>query len=118
MAQLIPGKACMTLDSRGRTIDGLSKGTLDCADWFPWRDLPTAFGHWNSVFRRFRRWAVVGVFKRVFKVLRDDPKFGYVSIQPIPPSALRKSHRFQALRAAANCYQIRQLGRKQIGVGP
>lgn len=23
----------------------------------PWRDLPPAFGHWNSQFRRFRRWA-------------------------------------------------------------
>lgn len=26
----------------------------------PWRDLPTAFGNWNSVFRRFRRWAKAG----------------------------------------------------------
>ena len=23
----------------------------------PWRDLPPAFGNWNSRFRRFRRWA-------------------------------------------------------------
>ena len=23
----------------------------------PWRDLPPAFGHWNSQFRRFRQWA-------------------------------------------------------------
>jgi transposase len=23
----------------------------------PWRDLPERFGNWNSVFRRFRRWA-------------------------------------------------------------
>jgi transposase len=22
-----------------------------------WRDLPERFGNWNSVFRRFRRWA-------------------------------------------------------------
>ena len=28
----------------------------------PWRDLPSAFGNWNSVFRRFRRWAKNGVF--------------------------------------------------------
>jgi transposase len=46
----------------------------------PWRDLPAAFGHWNSVFQRFRRWARKGVFDRVFKVLSGDPDFEYVMI--------------------------------------
>ena len=27
----------------------------------PWRDLPEAFGDWNSVFRRFSRWSIKGV---------------------------------------------------------
>jgi transposase len=27
----------------------------------PWRDLPEAFGDWNSVFRRFSRWSLKGV---------------------------------------------------------
>ena len=27
----------------------------------PWRDLPKAFGDWNSVFRRFSRWSIKGV---------------------------------------------------------
>jgi len=46
----------------------------------PWRDLPDAFGHWNSVFRRFRRWALKGVFERVFASLSGDPDFEYVII--------------------------------------
>ena len=25
----------------------------------PWRDLPKHFGRWNTVFKRFRRWAVL-----------------------------------------------------------
>ena len=38
----------------------------------PWRDLPERFGSWNSVFRRFRRWALSGVFERVFNVLSEE----------------------------------------------
>jgi len=46
----------------------------------PWRDLPPGFGEWNSIFRRFRRWALKGVFKRVFEAIADDPDFEYVLI--------------------------------------
>jgi putative transposase len=33
----------------------------------PWRDLPEAFGEWNSVFRRFSRWSRKGVWRRMFE---------------------------------------------------
>ncbi len=46
----------------------------------PWRDLPLAFGNWNSVFQRFRRWAKKDVFKRLFEVLSEDPDFEYALI--------------------------------------
>ena len=46
----------------------------------PWRDLPSAFGNWNSVFRRFRRWAKGGVFERLFKEIRGEPDFEYALI--------------------------------------
>jgi len=46
----------------------------------PWRDLPQAFGNWNSVFQRFRRWALKGVFERLFNVLSGDPDFEYALI--------------------------------------
>jgi transposase len=46
----------------------------------PWRDLHEQFGNWNSVFRRFRRWAVKGVFEAIFKGLSRDPDFEYVII--------------------------------------
>lgn len=38
-----------------------------------WRDLPAEFGKLNSVYRRFRDWAVVGVFERIFNALSDAP---------------------------------------------
>jgi transposase len=46
----------------------------------PWRDLPSEFGAWNSVWRRFRRWAQKGVFDRVFSELSGDPDFEYALI--------------------------------------
>jgi transposase len=46
----------------------------------PWRDLPPMFGNWNSVFQRFRRWAVKGVFERLFQALSGDPDFEYALI--------------------------------------
>ena len=46
----------------------------------PWRDLPPGFGEWNSVFRRFRRWALKGVFKRIFEAVADNPDLEYMMI--------------------------------------
>ncbi len=46
----------------------------------PWRDMPPGFGEWNSVFRRFRRWAQRGVFQRIFEAVTGDPDFEYVLV--------------------------------------
>lgn len=35
----------------------------------PWRDLPSDFGQWSTVFRRFNLWSSKGVLNRVFKAL-------------------------------------------------
>ena len=37
----------------------------------PSRDLPERFGHWNSVWKRFDRWARKGTWQRVFEALPD-----------------------------------------------
>lgn len=46
----------------------------------PWRDLPAGFGNWNSVFRRFRRWVMGGVFERLFTEISGAPDFEYALI--------------------------------------
>ena len=43
----------------------------------PWRDLPAAFGHWNTVFTRYRYWVKADVFKKIFDAVSDDPDMEY-----------------------------------------
>jgi transposase len=38
----------------------------------PWRDLPPAFGHWDAVYNRFRRWEKSGVWRKLWEGLQQD----------------------------------------------
>jgi len=58
----------------------------------PWRDLPEAFGDWNSVFRRFSRWSIKGVWYRIFEAMSDDPDFEYLIID----STIVRAHQHAA----------------------
>jgi transposase len=57
----------------------------------PWRDLPGAFGKWNSVFQRFRRWVKGGVFERVFACLSGEPDFEYALVDGTIVTANQKA---------------------------
>jgi putative transposase len=37
----------------------------------PWRDLPSRFGNWNSVWRRFDRWCQNNVWESIVRELGD-----------------------------------------------
>lgn len=80
VAPLLPGKP----GDRGRS-GADNRLFLEAVLWIartgaPWRDLPVAFGQWNSVFQRFRRWALKGEFEKIFSTLSGDPDFEYVMI--------------------------------------
>jgi transposase len=34
-----------------------------------WIDVPERYGRWNSVYRRFRRWAQIGLFEALIEPL-------------------------------------------------
>ncbi|SFN19560.1 Transposase [Nitrosomonas communis] len=46
----------------------------------PWRDLPKAFGCWNSIYKRFNAWSSSSKWMRIFKALTIDPdwEWGFI----------------------------------------
>ena len=80
IAPLLPGKE----GDPGRSGED-NRRFVEAVLWIicagaPWRDLPEAFGKWSSVWKRFRRWVLKGVFERIFAALSDDPDFEYALI--------------------------------------
>ena len=75
----------------------------------PWRDLPDEFGKWNSVFRRFRRWAKKGVWKRLFTELGEDPDLEYLIID----STIVRAHQ-HASGAQKGGARMRRLGVRAV----
>src|SRR3954471_2085346 len=88
---LLPGKK----SDRGVTAKD-NRLFLEAVLWraragLPWRDLPPEFGHWNSVFTRFRRWVRAMVFERIFKALSGEPDFEYALIDGTIVTAHQKA---------------------------
>lgn len=80
IAPLLPGKEGdpgRTGENNRRFVEGVLWMVRTGA---PWRDLPEYFGKWSSVWKRFRRWALKGVFEKLFQALSDEPDFEYALI--------------------------------------
>ena len=88
IAPLLPGKA----SDPGRTaadnrlfVNGVLWVLRSGAHW---RDLPERYGKWKSLHKRFSRWAVAGVWERVFEALIDAPDNEYLMLD----STLVRAH--------------------------
>jgi putative transposase len=80
IAPLLRGK----VGDRGRSGEN-NRQFVEAVLWIartgsPWRDLPAAFGNWNSIYVRFARWSNKDVWQGIFAVLREDADLEEVSI--------------------------------------
>ena len=81
---------------RGRPADN-HRLVLDGVFWIartgaPWRDLPDHFGNWNSVYQKFRRWPVSGLWDAMLEALNGADAV-QSSVQMID-STIRRNTRF------------------------
>ena len=58
----------------------------------PWRDLPEAFGDWNTVFKRFDYWSERGMFEKLFEAVSDDPDMEYAMVDATIVPVHRHGH--------------------------
>lgn len=69
---------------RGRPA-GDNRSFFNAVQWImrsgaPWRDLPPDYGHWNSVFVRFRRLVKAGFWTRLTEQFTSCPDFEWIMI--------------------------------------
>jgi len=77
-----------------------------------WRALPPERGNWNSAFKRFARWSMLGIWSRLHEWLAEEADLQEVSID----STIARAHACAA-GAAKSCAEDEALGRSRGGFG-
>ena len=77
-----------------------------------WRSLAAERGQWNSVFRRFNRWSVMGVWSQVHEWLAQSADLQEVSLD----STVTRAHACAAGAASSNA-GAEALGKSRGGFG-
>lgn len=110
---LLPGRA----GQRGHPAKD-NRLFLDAVLWIaktgaPWRDLPERFGKWNTVWRRFDRWARKGIWQKLFGVFQD-PDLEWLILD----STVVRAHPHAAgARKSSGGQEAQALGRSRGGFG-
>lgn len=92
-----------------------TKSFLDASIWMlrsgaPWRMLPKEYGPWNTVFKRFVRWAKKGIWEKLFQFCINDPDMEWISVDATIVRAHACAAGYQYSNEAKEC-----LGRSKGG---
>ncbi|HIF9456475.1 TPA: IS5 family transposase [Photobacterium damselae] len=68
----------------------------------PWRDLPTQFGGWSTVYRRFNLWSKKGILDNIFKELSNMTDFEWVFLD----GSIIRAHQHSTGAATESSEQI------------
>ena len=89
---------------------------VDAVHWImctgaQWRDLPSEFGRWNSVFKRFGRWSDKGVWYKIHQQFIEEPDMEWLLID----STVVRAHPCAAGAPKKNGGQAEQALGKSVG---
>ena len=76
-----------------------------------WRDIPSEFGNWNSIFKRFGRWADAGVWDEMHQYFIDEPDMEWLLLD----STVVRAHPCAAGAPKAKGGQAEQALGKSVG---
>ena len=109
----LPGK----IGDRGRTAAD-NRLFIDAIMWIgktgaPWRDLPSEYGKWFTVHKRFIRWAKNGVWQMIFNTLAVSADTEWLMID----STIVRAHQHAAGAKGAAVAEVRQIKRWVLNEG-
>ena len=112
LAEVGPRRAKDRIDDR-QTIDAI---VWRFRTGSPWRDIPSELGHWNNAYQRFRRWAVAGVWERLFDWSRrhGGAELGMASMD----GTIMRAHQKAAGARPARTSPVPAAGVQALGVAP
>lgn len=76
-----------------------------------WRHLPEFYGNWKTVYSRFRRWSILGIFEKIFHIFTKRIDKNCIAMVD---STYVKAHRTSASMACQNI--DRKIGRSRGGL--
>jgi transposase len=71
----------------------------------PWRNLPSVYGDWKNVHRRFCRWRSKGIWESLLEQIIEEPGYEWLMVAN---NSYREAHHSHATEAQGNGQEMNQ----------